>query len=185
MTLRLVQAVIRAENCDELHMGRLLVLLHTAAGRKGTKPINGIMKLAKLDFLLRYPNCLERALKAIHLDPALARVQLHERDTIETQMVRFRYGPWDSRYRRWIGLLVAKGLATTFVKGNTVYVGLTERGHSMAAELGQRDEFLDMEARSATLVKAVGRWSGTQLKEFMYKTFPELLTMKWGEAITI
>lgn len=35
-------------------------------------------------------------------------------------MIRFRYGPWDDRYRRWIGILVAKGLAETSLKGHTV-----------------------------------------------------------------
>ena len=47
-------------------------------------------------------------------------------------MVRFRYGPWDERYRRWIGLLVARNLVTTYVRGHTVHVGLTERGRVVA-----------------------------------------------------
>lgn len=48
---------------DELHMARLLILLQAFAGKKGSKAINGLTKLVKLDFLLRYPLYLEYALK--------------------------------------------------------------------------------------------------------------------------
>lgn len=33
-----------------------------------------------------------------------------EAETVESKMVRFRYGPWDARYRSWIGVLTAKGV---------------------------------------------------------------------------
>jgi hypothetical protein len=60
MSLRLVQAVADSENRDDLHLSRLLVLLGSADARKTTpatkaKAVEGITKLAKLDFLLRYP----------------------------------------------------------------------------------------------------------------------------------
>ncbi|WP_204368401.1 hypothetical protein [Neosynechococcus sphagnicola] len=40
------------EENDELHEGRLLVLLGIFAGRNGSKTINGLTKLAKLDFFV-------------------------------------------------------------------------------------------------------------------------------------
>jgi hypothetical protein len=49
------------EGDDSLHLGRLLVLLEAFGGRRGDQPIEGLTKLAKLDFLLRYPVYLERA----------------------------------------------------------------------------------------------------------------------------
>ena len=44
------------EGDDSLHLGRLLILVDVFAGHKGDQTIDGITKLAKLDFLLRYPS---------------------------------------------------------------------------------------------------------------------------------
>src|SRR5690606_37446228 len=63
MALELVQALAKTELDDHLHMARLLMLFEAHSGRSN-KPVEGVTKLAKLDFLLRYPNCLERALIA-------------------------------------------------------------------------------------------------------------------------
>ena len=184
MNLRLIRAVAKAENVDELHLARLLILLHAVDKGKG-KTVEGIIKLAKLDFLLRYPNCLERALEAKQIDSTPADIKEHERDTIETKMTRFRYGPGDDRYRRWIGLLVAKGLVTTYVKGRTVNVGLKERGREIAKALTEREEFKDLDQRSHLIVKAVGGLSATELMNFVYDTFPEITDLKWGEKISL
>lgn len=185
MNLGLARAVAKAENTDDLHLARLLVLLQSADKRRGKKTVEGIMKLAKLDFLLRYPNCLERVLAVTGGDVEAADVQPYERTTIETKMIRFKYGPWDDRYRRWIGLLVAKGLVTTYVEGKTVHVGLTDKGREIAREISGLEEFHDLNSRSDLVIKAVGRMPATKLKEFIYETFPELLTMKWGDQISL
>lgn len=186
MNLHIIRAIAKTENADEFHLARILVLLGAMDKRnKKNKTIEGIMKLAKLDFLLRYPNCLERVLVALNKDATKANIQPHERNTIETQMIRFRYGPWDSRYRRWIGLLMAKGLVITYVNGRTVHVGLTERGRELTTHLTALEEFQDLSTRSDLIVKAVGAYTATNLKEFMYTVFPELISMKWGEKISI
>lgn len=185
MSLRVVRAVGAAERSDALHVGRLLVLLRAAGGRAGTRPVAGITKLAKMDFLLRYPNGLARVLRATGGDVAGADIKAHERDTIETKMVRFRYGPWDERYRRWIGLLVARGLGSTYASGRTVYVGLTDRGREIADQIGQLEEFGDLRRRGQLVTKAVGQMSATRLKDFIYEQFPELLDMQWGVEIDV
>jgi hypothetical protein len=185
MSLRVIRAVGVAERSDDLHVGRLLLLLRAAGGRTGTNPIAGIMKLAKMDFLLRYPNCLARVLRATGSNLADAAIKPHERDTIEAKMVRFRYGPWDERYRRWIGLMVARGLSTTYAKGRTVHVRLTERGRDVADRLGELEEFTDLKRRGDLIAKSVGPMSATGLRDFIYKQFPELLDMRWGEEIEL
>lgn len=184
MSLRLIKAVAAFENADELHLARLLLLLREADRRSG-KTVEGITKLAKLDFLLRYPNCLERALVELDRDPAKANIQNHERTTIESKMVRFRYGPWDDRYRRWIGLLVARGLVTTYVKGRTVHVGLTEEGRSIADMIGETEAFHDLRRRSDEIYVAMGKFSATKLKNFIYEVFPEIIDLKWGQEIRL
>lgn len=184
MSLAVIRAAARAELSDDYHAGRLLLLLQAAGGRQA-KPVAGIMKLAKMDFLLRYPNCLLRALRARGRDTDAAAVQPHEEQTIETKMIRFRYGPWDPRYRRWIGILVSRGLARTYRDGNTVYVGLTANGQSTSTALASREEFSDYVRRADLISRAVGAMSGTQLKRFIYEQFPELSSMRWGEEIEL
>lgn len=184
MSIRLIKAVAATENADELHLARLLLLLAEADHRSG-KTVAGIMKLAKLDFLLRYPNCLERALKYLHKDAAKADIKPYERTSIESKMVRFRYGPWDNRYRRWIGLLVAKGLAVSYLQGKTIHIGLTDLGRATVIQLTALEEFTAMQQRSNLLYKAVGSMSATALKNFVYEVFPEIVDMKWGENITL
>jgi hypothetical protein len=71
------------EGDDSLHLGRLLLLMEAFGGRKGNQPIEGLTKLAKLDFLLRYPAYLERALIARKAPEAAAQVQEFERQSVE------------------------------------------------------------------------------------------------------
>jgi hypothetical protein len=184
MALEIVQALARTELDDHLHMARLMMLLNAHAGRTN-KPIEGVTKLAKLDFLLRYPNCLERALIAQGKPTKPAQVQDFERTTIETKMVRFRYGPWDHRYRRWIALLVGKGLLQARVDGRTVKLWLTEAGRSIAMDLASSPDLDDLSARAILVAKTFGSMSGTALKNFVYSTFPEIITMRWGDPIKI
>ena len=184
MSLRMIRAAAQVEHDDDLHLVRLLLLMKQVEGDK-RRPIDGIMKLAKLDFLLRYPNCLERALDDIGKKSEQAQVQEYERHSVETKMMRFRYGPWDKRYRRWIGLLVARDLAVTHLKGKTVFVSLTDRGMSVASGLEQIQDFGDYVNRSRLIAKSFGRENGTWMKKFIYRVFPEILDMKWGKDIEL
>jgi len=190
MSLRLVRAAAETEKLDDFHLARLMILLGSADARKTTpgtkaKAVEGITKLAKLDFLLRYPTCLERALDALGKEVALAEVEPRERTSIETKMVRFRYGPWDGRYRRWLGLLNARGLISLGVQGNTIQIGLTSGGRGIAERLRADPIFQDLARRADVVLKTVGGMSATKLKDFVYEVIPEIVDMKWGEEIKI
>lgn len=190
MSLRIVKAVADTENRDDLHLGRILILLGSADARKSTqatkvRAVEGITKLAKLDFLLRYPTCLERALKKLNRDSDEVHVQPRERTSIESKMVRFRYGPWDARYRRWLGLLAARGLISLGIHGNTVEIGLTDSGRALSKQLRCDPLFAEIARRSDITLRAVGGMSATKLKDFVYEAIPEIVDMKWGEEITL
>jgi hypothetical protein len=191
MSLRLIKTAAAIEATDEFHQARLLLLLNAASGRgDDPKPVDGIMKLAKMDFLLRYPNCLVRALNALPADSQSKRIASvvitdEDRDTVEAKMIRFRYGPWDPRYRRWLSLLAAKGLISIYMKGRTVRVAVTNEGRDLARSLSALDEFEGLAQRSKVIVSTVGHMGATTLKDFVYKTFPELNGMKWGESIAL
>lgn len=190
MSLRLIEVAAGTENEDELHLARLLILLGSADARKNTvatkaRAVEGITKLAKMDFLLRYPTCLERALEKLDRNPDEVEVLPRERTSIETKMIRFRYGPWDARYRRWLGLLVARGLVRLAVEGSTIVIGLTDSGRGLAASIRSTELFEEVARRSDLTVKAVGSFSATRLKDFIYDAIPEIIDMKWGEEIVL
>lgn len=185
MSLRIVDAAIETEQSDQLHEARLLLLLRHAADR-GEGTIEGITKLAKIDFLLRYPVYFQRLINRLNRSrkrPVILPMRPYESDTVESKMIRFRYGPWDPRYRRWIGILMAKGLADTYLKGKTVHVKLTDDGVTLARKIAETEEFQDLDARSRLIDKTVGSKSGQWLKEEIYEIVPELYGMPWGEEI--
>ena len=182
MSMRIIKTAIMAEQAYELHEARLLLLLRHCRGR-GDGSIDGITKLAKLDFLLRYPLYLERVLEKTGRKNTSVEMHDFEEDTVESKMIRFRYGPWDPRYRKWIGLLVSKGLAETYLKGKTVYVKLTEPGAHLAEKLSEYDDLSDMDRRCKLISKSVGAKSGTWLKDTIYDVVPELSDLPWGEEI--
>ena len=184
MALELARALAATERDDDLHISRLL-LLTVARARDKRHSIEGLTKLAKLDFLLRYPNSLERALKAANKAPERAEVADFERTTIESKMVRFRYGPWDHRYRRWVALMVAKGLVTVNVQGRTVHLWPTELGLKLAADLANQQPLEALAKRADLVAKSFGGRTGSDLKNFVYETFPELTSMKWGQEIIL
>lgn len=184
MSLKLVKASGQAERSNDLHLARLLFLLNEAE-KRSAKTIEGITKMAKLDFLLRYPNCLSRLLNFLDKDAEKADIKDYERTSIESKMVRYRYGPWDDRYRMWIGLLVAKGLAITFLQGRTVHVGLTQKGKEVVNVLAELPEFADVKNRSDLVYKAVGNKGATAIKDLIYQVFPEIISLKWGDGIEL
>jgi len=184
MSLGLIRLAADVEEADQFHLARLLILLRNVA-TGATKSIQGITKLAKLDFLLRYPAALIRVLDAQNRAKDAATIPEEERNTIEGRMIRFRYGPWDPRYRRWIALLVSRGLASTYHAGNTVHVKLTESGEALADELAAKEEFTDLGTRAKLVNKAVGPFGAKRLMLFIYQVIPELEGQRWGEKIEL
>lgn len=186
MSFNLIRAIAKTENDDDVHLGRLLLLLLAANNRKKKdKAIEGITKLAKLDFLLRYPNCLERALAAENKSTELARVQEYERTTIESKMIRFKYGPWDARYRRWLNLLASRGLITIEIDKQTILIDITYKGREVAEQFAANPAYNDLTERSELVIKTFGGKSASGIKDFVYRVFPELVNMKWGEDILL
>ncbi|MEZ5930133.1 MAG: hypothetical protein R3C55_16850 [Parvularculaceae bacterium] len=132
--LDLVEIVTSLEANEDTHLARILVLL-LAFREPDRTAIEGITKLAKLDFLLRYPASLKKALAARGVSERNIPVDDFEAMTIEARMVRYRYGPWDHRYRQFLNVLVAKGLVAVELEGQTIKIDLTDPGAALAAAL--------------------------------------------------
>lgn len=182
--MNLVQAIADLDSYPELHAARLLILISAFVGDEDGSAVEGLTKLAKLDFLLRYPVMLERALSAKRKSSSSVRLAPHERLSVESQMVRYRFGPWDHRYREFLNILVAKGLATVSVSGKKVVVALTALGVQKAEKLSSFPEFQDY-ARRSGILKRHFDVQGTSLMKFIYSTFPEVVSLRKNESIPL
>ncbi|NTV46688.1 MAG: hypothetical protein HGB11_09295 [Chlorobiales bacterium] len=182
--MNFVQMVADLDLSPELHTARLLILLDAFAEYDQGGAIEGLTKLAKLDFLLRYPIMLERALKA--KDKSTSKVQLedHERYSVESEMVRYRFGPWDHIYREFLNILVAKGLVTISIEGRKVIITPTEQGRNYAQKLVS-DELFKKYSERAKLLKRHFDMTATNLMKFIYDTFPEIISLRSNTPISI
>jgi hypothetical protein len=179
----IVETVANLDQSRELHLARLLILLNAFMEEGQNKGIEGLTKLAKLDFLLRYPVMLERALQAKGRSTRAVQLEDHERYSVESEMVRYRFGPWDHRYRENLNLLVAKGLASVSVEGRKVDIILTDSGRTEAKRLAE-DELFEQYVRRARLIKTHFDMTATHLVDFIYNTFPEVISLRSNAYIT-
>jgi hypothetical protein len=180
--MNLVEAITRLDRPTELHVARLLLLLDAFAEDRSAPEVEGLTKLAKLDFLLRYPVMLERALNAKRQSTRRVDLQDHERHSVESSMVRYRFGPWDHRYRELLNILVGKGLAAVAVDGRKVTIVATPLGRAVAAKLADGAEFRQY-AERAQLLKKHFDMTATNLMRFIYDTFPEVVSLRSNEQI--
>jgi hypothetical protein len=178
----LVKTIADLDSEPDLHVARLLVLISAFSGAEQRNEVEGLTKLAKLDFLLRYPVMLERALDAKGWSTRDVHLEDYERLSVESEMVRYRFGPWDHRYREFLNILIGKGLVTVSVEGRKVVIVLTERGRTLASDLSANPEFLDYARRSA-LLKRHFDVQATTLMRFIYDTFPEIASLRSNERI--
>lgn len=170
-----VSLPLAADDITELHAARLLLLLHHCGA---SDKIDGLTKLAKLDFFVRYPNFFERI--ARHLDQAATAVT----QQMESAMVRHHYGPWDKRYYQILGFLEARGLMTVVKHNHSYEFALTPLGHDKVGALSKSDAFRPLVDQMKAVRKLLGRKSGTQLKNLVYEVFDaEVKQRKLGELI--
>ncbi len=178
---RLMEIITALDQNEDVHLARILVLLR--AFREAGKPaIEGITKLAKLDFLLRYPSCLQTALLARGVKADAIPVDDFEALTIEARMIRYRFGPWDHRYRKFLNLLAARGLVSVMLAGQTINIDLTNSGAAAADLLIAQPAFRRVYDRAELLKKHLDL-KARNLMEFIYATFPELTSLQYNEEI--
>jgi hypothetical protein len=179
--MTLSEIVTSLDKDEQSHLARILILLHAFDTDNGPS-LEGITKLAKLDFLLRYPTYFERAMQAKKVNAQTIQLAEHERKTVEAEMVRYRFGPWDHRYRKFLNLLAGLGLVSIGTAGNAVVIVLTNKGKERAAELANADSFKPL-ARRALLLKKHLNLRSTDIMKFIYKTFPEITSLEYDEII--
>jgi hypothetical protein len=156
-----------------------LLLLIDAFSKNGAH-LQGRVKLAKLDFLLRYPRFFERAMAARGREVTVE----HEAEpAIEQRMVRYRYGPWDPAYYGLIGSLIGRELVVSVPQSRYIGLRVTEVGHKIAQEIAATEPWSETAKAAANLRTEFGDRTGTFLKNFVYDTFPEVAGADWGHKL--
>jgi len=97
-------------------------------------------------------------------------------------MVRYRFGPWDHRYRDILNVLAAKDLISLSIEGRTIVISLTDEGHRVSEALIQEPLF-EATARRARSLKRNVDLSATNLMKFIYDTFPEIVSLRTNKPI--
>ena len=146
-----------------------------------TKSLDGRTKLAKLDFFLRYPSFMQRAL-AIRKPEENMEVSPEDKLNIEGRMIRYRYGPWDPSYYAVLGRLIGKGLVEVVPNKRGLSYRTTELGNQLAKSLAKEDTWLETRSR-VKLLKQNFDLTGNSLKNFIYSHFPEVTGASWGQKL--
>ena len=162
------------------HQARVLMLVTAVAGSNGhAKKLDGLTKLAKLDFLARYPALAPKVLselsahdKRMHLDGDSS---ISETE-VESPMTRYKYGPWDDRYYPIIGALIGRGLLK-YVRGRKGSVALspTLLGKRTANSLAATAPWTEVADRGAAIAEASSGMNGNTLKNLIYERLADLM----------
>lgn len=155
---------IRADDIIEFHAARL-VLLFWLCGKDGR--IDGLTKMAKLDFFVRYPQFFIRACSVLNKPTSVLS------NTVESSMVRYHYGPWDQRYYHILAYLEARRIVDVLKEGRTYCFALTDLGKSLALQLSTETAFQQVILLMQQVQAILGNKTGTQLKKIVYELFDE------------
>jgi hypothetical protein len=166
---------IAADDLLEFHAARLL-LLFNCCGTAGR--IEGLTKMAKLDFFVRYPQFFDKACKALGLPSAsVAR-------SVESSMIRFHYGPWDDRYYHVLAYLEARNLLSVTKTNRAFTFALTDEGKQVATSLAKDASFATLVEQMKQVKKTLGGRAGSGLKKLIYQIFEQEVAQRpLGETI--
>jgi len=163
--------------------GRVLLLINAFSGTPSRpRELEGRVKLAKIDFLIRYPTYLVRVLRLRGVpETTLATVET-DRDPLEDRMIRYRYGPWDPAYYAVLGSLIGRGLVEALPVPRGIGYRATLTGRALAHELRLDESWADVDVR-ARLAKRHLDKAGSTLKALLYEAIPEMTNATWRQEL--
>lgn len=181
--LDFIEKILIYEENIEINLTRILILLNIFSQSDSKKLFRGLTKLVKLDFLLRYPLNLERAVNYDRKRKIDCYIKEYEKYNVESKMIRYLYGPWDPKYRNYLNTLIAKKLISIEKMGNTFVINLTQNGLRVSNMLLIMPELEDYKNRSIILYNKFKDYNSTRIKNYIYKIFPEISTLDLGDEI--
>jgi len=166
---------LMADDVLEFHASRILLLIKLC-GTSGR--IEGLTKMAKLDFFVRYPQFFSVACEE------LGKQVPTQKQQVESSMIRFHYGPWDDRYYHLLSYLEAKQLISITASGKRYNLALTNSGKSVAIRFEKDEIFAEIVDHMKHVKKVLGAKSGSALKKLVYMLFDnEVARRTLGEVI--
>jgi hypothetical protein len=170
------------------HQARVLLLVAAVSRTKGNNgKLDGLTKLAKLDFLLRYPALAPEVLDRLDFrDPRmhLATEDVAAPTDVEAPMTRYKYGPWDDRYYAVLGALIGRGLVRyTAARKGSVAVAPTAAGRRLATQLANSGQWAEIADRGAAIADASAGMAGNALKDLIYQRLAELMDRPHRQVI--
>ena len=173
---------VAADDLLEFHAARLLLLFKLCGKtvrKTGLPRIDGLTKMAKLDFFVRYPQFFNTACRALGL-PSESATQ-----SVESSMIRFHYGPWDERYYHILAYLEGKRLLSVSKDKQTFVLSLTNEGKRLADRIAEDETFASLVAQMKQVKNALGDKPGSTLKKLIYEIFEkEVAQRSLGETIS-
>lgn len=172
-----MSAIDRAAAVQDLQVQqlRILTLVHAVAALPMTAgKVDSLTKLAKLDFLVRYPDA-RGAVRETLAGRSSGHPDLQPQAGWNS-MVRHKFGPWDDSYYPVIGALVSRGLARYVrAKNRAVGVSLTKAGDELCAKLCAVDSWSDVADEVQAVADEFGHLTGNRLKDAIYGALPRAL----------
>lgn len=184
MSRNLIETIITIDSDDTNNIIRMLILIYTFAGKNGTGKIEGISKLAILDFLLRYPVALDKVLENQELkgnktiNHKRFQLQSYEVNSIDAKMMKFNFAPWDFKYRRIVSILKAKDLIQVNLDGKKTVLRIKSNGIDTAKKIQDLKDYEYLVVRCKIIKSVFGSWSQKKLIDMIYIVFPEILRFK-------
>ena len=170
------------------HQVRVLMLVAAVAAEpEHNRKLDGLTKLAKLDFFVRYPALATEVLDNLDGDDRmhLSEEALSNPTAVQDPMTRYKYGPWDDRYYPVIGALVSRGLLK-YGTGQRGSVSLlpTPSGRVLASELATDEVWREVADRCEAIAEASRGMTGNALKERIYERLAELMDRPHRQVIS-
>ena len=179
---RLLFDILQLNRQSVLDMSRLLILF-SSYSTKHNNYIVGTAKVAKLDFLVRYPTALAKAFQIEGRSIKTIQIKDFENDLVESAMIRYRFGPWDHGYWSVLSSLESLNLIQIAkINGVTCYK-ITKMGETVVSKIANYPIFDDYFRRSKLVVSTFGKLTATKLVKKTYNLRPELASMRLGEEI--
>ncbi|WP_237747089.1 hypothetical protein [Micromonospora lupini] len=159
----------------DYHAARILLLVAAFSYQK-RKGIDGLTKLAKLDFLLRYPVMMERLalVESNETPPDHLRATDEERLAVESRMIRYKFGPWDDRYYPILGMLIGTDLVRSSGGKGRLRMSVTGDGKRAASQLAALPTWRLTAARCEYIATNFNT-TGNRLKDLIYENLPDVV----------
>lgn len=159
---------LTSDGIIEFHAARILLLIAVCGSKSKTREghaIEGLTKLAKLDFFVRYPTFFNK------VSTYLKKQAQIDSQEVDSKMIRFHYGPWDKRYYQVLPYLEARGIIKIEKHDKQYLFILTSIGEGIAKQLKDVKDYNEIIEKMNIVGKTFRSTSGNRLKEIIYEVF--------------